>query len=54
MFYALLLSAGDFFCYTRHEPIGVCGQIIPVSIPNTQYCFHPSQYSKYTILLSSQ
>lgn len=22
---------GDFFCYTRHEPIGVCGQIIPVS-----------------------
>ncbi len=23
---------GDYFCYTRHEPIGVCGQIIPVSI----------------------
>lgn len=22
---------GDFFTYTRHEPIGVCGQIIPVS-----------------------
>lgn len=22
---------GDYFCYTRHEPIGVCGQIIPVS-----------------------
>lgn len=21
---------GDYFCYTRHEPIGVCGQIIPV------------------------
>uniref|UniRef100_A0A8C9LAU3 aldehyde dehydrogenase (NAD(+)) n=1 Tax=Pavo cristatus TaxID=9049 RepID=A0A8C9LAU3_PAVCR len=21
---------GDFFCYTRHEPVGVCGQIIPV------------------------
>lgn len=21
---------GDHFCYTRHEPIGVCGQIIPV------------------------
>jgi aldehyde dehydrogenase (NAD+) len=20
---------GDFFCYTRHEPIGVIGQIIP-------------------------
>uniref|UniRef100_A0A8B9JT72 Aldehyde dehydrogenase 2 family member, tandem duplicate 2 n=1 Tax=Astyanax mexicanus TaxID=7994 RepID=A0A8B9JT72_ASTMX len=23
---------GDFFCYTRHEPVGVCGQIIPVSV----------------------
>lgn len=22
---------GDFFSYTRHEPVGVCGQIIPVS-----------------------
>ncbi|MGH0120880.1 UNVERIFIED_CONTAM: hypothetical protein FKN15_014064 [Acipenser sinensis] len=22
---------GDYFCYTRHEPVGVCGQIIPVS-----------------------
>lgn len=21
---------GDFFSYTRHEPVGVCGQIIPV------------------------
>lgn len=21
---------GDYFTYTRHEPIGVCGQIIPV------------------------
>ncbi|KAM4808487.1 aldehyde dehydrogenase 1A1-like [Rhinophrynus dorsalis] len=20
---------GDFFCFTRHEPVGVCGQIIP-------------------------
>ncbi len=26
-----VLSDGDFFTYTRHEPIGVCGQIIPVS-----------------------
>ncbi|XP_060739887.1 aldehyde dehydrogenase, mitochondrial-like isoform X2 [Tachysurus vachellii] len=24
---------GDYFCYTRHEPIGVCGQIIPVGFP---------------------
>lgn len=23
---------GDYFSYTRHEPVGVCGQIIPVSI----------------------
>jgi len=22
---------GNFFCYTRHEPVGVVGQIIPVS-----------------------
>lgn len=26
-----LLPDGDFFTFTRHEPIGVCGQIIPVS-----------------------
>ncbi|VDK25206.1 unnamed protein product [Anisakis simplex] len=24
--------AGDYFCYTRHEPVGVVGQIIPVSL----------------------
>ncbi|XP_072034042.1 aldehyde dehydrogenase, mitochondrial-like [Amphiura filiformis] len=24
---------GNFFCYTRHEPIGVCGQIIPWNFP---------------------
>jgi len=24
---------GDFFCYTRHEPIGVIGQIIPWNYP---------------------
>jgi aldehyde dehydrogenase (NAD+) len=24
---------GPFFCYTRHEPIGVCGQIIPWNFP---------------------
>ena len=23
---------GDIFCYTRKEPVGVVGQIIPVSI----------------------
>lgn len=25
--------AGDLFCYTRHEPIGVIGQIIPWNFP---------------------
>lgn len=25
---------GEYFTYTRHEPIGVCGQIIPVSRKN--------------------
>jgi len=24
---------GDFFCYTRHEPVGVVGQIIPWNFP---------------------
>lgn len=24
---------GDFFCYTRHEPVGLCGQIIPWNYP---------------------
>jgi aldehyde dehydrogenase (NAD+) len=25
--------AGDYFCYTRLEPVGVCGQIIPWNFP---------------------
>lgn len=24
---------GKYFCYTRHEPVGVCGQIIPWNFP---------------------
>ncbi|GAA32174.2 aldehyde dehydrogenase (NAD+), partial [Clonorchis sinensis] len=24
---------GDYMCFTRHEPIGVCGQIIPWNFP---------------------
>ncbi|XP_060562787.1 aldehyde dehydrogenase 1A1-like isoform X2 [Ruditapes philippinarum] len=24
---------GNFFCFTRHEPVGVCGQIIPWNFP---------------------
>uniref|UniRef100_A0A4X2KDV6 Aldehyde dehydrogenase domain-containing protein n=1 Tax=Vombatus ursinus TaxID=29139 RepID=A0A4X2KDV6_VOMUR len=32
---------GDYFTFTRHEPIGVCGQIIPVSVspPHASYLF---------------
>ena len=26
----LFYAAGPFHSYTRHEPVGVCGQIIPV------------------------
>jgi aldehyde dehydrogenase (NAD+) len=25
--------SGDYFCYTRHEPVGVVGQIIPWNFP---------------------
>lgn len=25
--------SGKFFCYTRHEPVGVVGQIIPWNFP---------------------
>ena len=24
---------GDYFCYTRHEPVGVVGQIISLELP---------------------
>lgn len=24
---------GDYLAYTRHEPVGVCGQIIPWNFP---------------------
>ncbi|XP_069138657.1 aldehyde dehydrogenase 1A1-like [Argopecten irradians] len=24
---------GPFFCYTKHEPVGICGQIIPWNFP---------------------
>lgn len=30
---------GDYFCYTRHESVGVCGQIIPVGASNC-LCMH--------------
>ena len=28
-----LLLDGDFFCYTRHEAVGVIGQVIPWNFP---------------------
>ncbi|KAL4227219.1 Aldehyde dehydrogenase [Mactra antiquata] len=28
---------GEYFCYTRHEPVGVCGQIIPWNYPMLMY-----------------
>ncbi|XP_067667268.1 retinal dehydrogenase 2-like [Haliotis asinina] len=30
---------GDYFCYTRHEPVGICGQIIPWNYPITMFCW---------------
>jgi len=30
---------GDFFSYTRHEPVGVCGQIIPWNFPLLMVCW---------------
>jgi len=29
---------GQFFAYTKHEPIGVCGQIIPWNFPLAIFC----------------
>lgn len=28
---------GPYFCFTRHEPVGVCGQIIPWNFPILMY-----------------
>ncbi|KAK6179022.1 hypothetical protein SNE40_011472 [Patella caerulea] len=30
---------GDYFCYTRHEPVGICGQIVPWNYPFTLLFF---------------
>ncbi|KAM9331105.1 aldehyde dehydrogenase 1A1-like [Gastrophryne carolinensis] len=30
---------GDVFSFTRHEPIGVCGQIIPWNFPLSMFCW---------------
>lgn len=29
----VLPAQGNYFVYTRHEPVGVCGQIIPWNFP---------------------
>jgi len=31
--------SGDYFCYTRHEPVGVCGQITPWNFPLLMYAW---------------
>ena len=31
--------AGNYFCYTRHEPVGVVGQIIPWNFPILMACW---------------
>ena len=55
--YALSISDGDFFTFTRHEPVGVCGQIIPVSYAldlvarNPDFVAHVK--SKNTFVISS-
>jgi aldehyde dehydrogenase (NAD+) len=30
---------GNYLCYTRHEPVGVVGQIIPWLVAVTEYLF---------------
>nr|XP_022903912.1 aldehyde dehydrogenase, mitochondrial-like [Onthophagus taurus] len=30
---------GNYFAYTRHEPVGVCGQIIPWNGPLAMFCW---------------
>ena len=35
--WADVVLGGDYFTYTRHEPVGVCGQIIPASIIDVLY-----------------
>ena len=29
----MVLLDGDFLCYTRHEPVGIVGQVIPWNFP---------------------
>ncbi|KAH8388972.1 hypothetical protein KR215_009094 [Drosophila sulfurigaster] len=44
---------GDFFAYTRHEPVGVCAQIIPWNFPILMMCWKlgPALATGNTIIL---
>lgn len=44
---------GEFFVYTRHEPVGVCGQIIPWNFPilMAAWKFGPALATGNTIVL---
>ncbi|XP_070543500.1 aldehyde dehydrogenase 1A1-like isoform X2 [Ptychodera flava] len=44
---------GNYFCYTRHEPIGVCGQIIPWNFPleTVSWKFGPALACGNTLIL---
>ncbi len=44
---------GNFFCYTRREPIGVCGQIIPWNFPMlmTSWKWAPALATGNTVVL---
>lgn len=44
---------GPYFCFTRHEPVGVCGQIIPWNFPILMYVwkFAPSLAAGNTIII---
>lgn len=44
---------GEFFVYTRHEPVGVCGQIIPWNFPilMAAWKFGPALATGNTVIL---
>ncbi len=44
---------GPYFCYTRHEPVGVCGQIIPWNFPLLMQAwkFGPALAAGNTVIL---
>jgi aldehyde dehydrogenase (NAD+) len=46
---------GPYFCYTRHEPVGVCGQIIPWNFPLLMQAwkFAPALAAGCTVVLKA-